>query len=63
MTSTALGTVWYYEGETDGYRVVSLYVPRSGTEIAIGVNSATLNDHTGELATSIYETLHVAGQS
>ncbi len=63
VTSPASGTVWYYEGETDGYRVVNLYVPRSGTEIAIGVNSATLDDHTGELATSVYQTLHAAGLS
>jgi hypothetical protein len=32
-----------------------------GTVIAIGVNSATLNDHTAALATSIYQTLHRAG--
>jgi D-alanyl-D-alanine carboxypeptidase len=61
VTSKKLGTVWYYEGETDGFRVVSIFVPRSGTVIAIGVNSATLNDHTAALATSIYQTLHKAG--
>jgi D-alanyl-D-alanine carboxypeptidase len=63
VTSKKLGTVWYYEGETDGFRVVSIFVPRSGTIIAIGVNSATLNDHTATLATSIYQTLHKAGLS
>jgi D-alanyl-D-alanine carboxypeptidase len=61
VTSTALGTVWYYEGETDGYRVVNLYAPRSGTAVAIGVNSASLDDHTAALGTSIYEILHKAG--
>jgi D-alanyl-D-alanine carboxypeptidase len=63
VTSRKLGTVWYYEGETDGFRVVNMFVPRSGTVIALGVNSATLNDHTAALATSIYQTLHKAGLS
>ena len=63
VTSKALGTVWYYEGETTGFRVVNIFVPRSGTVIAIGVNSATLNDHTAVLATSVYQTLHKAGLS
>jgi D-alanyl-D-alanine carboxypeptidase len=63
VTSTALGTLWYYEGETDGFRMLNIYVPRSGTAITIGVNSATLNDHTSELGTAIYRTLHTAGLS
>ncbi|MGH9081145.1 MAG: serine hydrolase domain-containing protein, partial [Acidimicrobiales bacterium] len=63
VTSKALGTEWYYEGETDGYRVVNIYAPRSGTAIAIGVNSASLTDNTAALGTSIYQTLHQAGLS
>jgi D-alanyl-D-alanine carboxypeptidase len=63
ITSKILGTVWYYEGETTGFRVVNMFVPRSGTVIAIGVNSATLDDHTAALATSIDQTLHLAGLS
>jgi D-alanyl-D-alanine carboxypeptidase len=63
VTSKTLGTVWYYEGETTGFRVVNIFVPRSGTVIAIGVNSATLSDHTAALATSVYQTLHKAGLS
>jgi D-alanyl-D-alanine carboxypeptidase len=61
VTSKALGTVWYYEGETAGFRVVNMFVPRSGTAIEIGVNSASLTDHTAALATSIFQTLHKAG--
>jgi D-alanyl-D-alanine carboxypeptidase len=61
ITNKALGTLWYYEGETQGYRVVNMYVARSGTAIAVGVNSATLTDNTGALATSLYETLQKAG--
>src|SRR5690348_7651168 len=34
VTTKGLGTLWYYEGETDGYRVVNIYAPRSGTAIA-----------------------------
>jgi D-alanyl-D-alanine carboxypeptidase len=63
VTSKTLGTVWYYEGETTGFRVVNIFVPRSGTVIAIGVNSATLDDHTAALATFVYQTLHKAGLS
>lgn len=63
VTSRALGTEWYYEGETDGYRVVNIYAPRSGTAITIGVNSASLTDNTAALGTTIYETLHEAGLS
>jgi len=63
VTGKALGTEWYYEGETDGYRVVNLYAPRSGTAITIGVNSASLTDNTAALATSIYQTLHELGLS
>ncbi len=63
VTSKTLGTVWYYEGETTGFRVVNIFAPRSGTVIAIGVNSATLNDHTAALATSVYQILHKAGLS
>ncbi len=63
VTSNALGTEWYYEGETDGYRVVNIYAPRSGTAITIGVNSASLTDNTAALGTSVYQTLHEAGLS
>jgi D-alanyl-D-alanine carboxypeptidase len=63
VTSTALGTKWYYEGETDGYRVVNIYAPQSGTAIVIGVNSATLDDHTAALGTSVFQILHKAGLS
>ncbi len=61
VTSKELGTVWYYEGETDGFRVVNLFAPRSGTAIVLGVNSASLTDHTATLATSIFQTLRNAG--
>ena len=41
VTSQPIGTVWTYEGETFGYRVVHFYFPRSGIIIALAVNSST----------------------
>ncbi len=35
----SIGTVWFYEGVTYGYRVLHLYVPRSGVIIALAANS------------------------
>jgi D-alanyl-D-alanine carboxypeptidase len=61
VTTKALGTLWYYEGETDGFRVLDIYAPQSGTAIAIGLNSTTLDDHIAALGTSVYQTLHEAG--
>ena len=51
------GTIWDYEGETFGYRVVHYYFPRSGMIIALAVNSATGNDDIADLAGSVYQTL------
>jgi hypothetical protein len=42
--SSTLGTAWLYEGETWAFRVFHIYLPRSGTIIALGLNSATAND-------------------
>jgi D-alanyl-D-alanine carboxypeptidase len=60
-TSSLAGTVWYYEGETYGYRVLHLYFPHSGIIIAVAVNSATGNDDIADLAGSVYQTLQNAG--
>src|ERR1039457_5077317 len=63
VTSPQTGTIWDYEGETYGNRVVHLYFPRSGMIIALAVNSATApdNDAIGVLAVSVYQTLQNAG--
>ena len=42
---------------TLGFRVLHLYFPRSGVIMAMGLNSATGNDHIGTLALLAYETL------
>src|SRR5205085_1657347 len=57
-TEPRLGTIWQYEGQTVGYRVLHFYFPRSGTIITLGVNSSTLGRHLGRLAAAVYQTLH-----
>ena len=54
--------MWFYEGVTYGYRVLHLYVPRSGVIIALAANSDPGNDDDlGTLATSVYQALQKAG--
>jgi D-alanyl-D-alanine carboxypeptidase len=55
------GNFWYYEGQAFGARVLQYYFPRSGTIIALAVNSSTDNDHLGDLGGSVYQTLQEAG--
>lgn len=51
------GAVWAYEGATFGYRVLHMYLPRTGTIIAIAVNSSVRQDTLPDLADSVYQTL------
>jgi D-alanyl-D-alanine carboxypeptidase len=60
-TSGQTGNFWYYEGQAFGARVLQMYFPRSGTIIALAVNSSTANDHLSDLAGSVYQTLREAG--
>ena len=64
ITQPAIGTIWFYEGETLGYRVIYGYFPRQDVVIAVGLNSQpdAKDDHIGELMTSLYATLHAAGK-
>lgn len=55
------GNFWYYEGQAFGARVLHMYFPRSGMIIAVAANSSTFNDHLGDLAGSVYQTLQKAG--
>lgn len=60
-TKSRLGTFWYYEGGTFGYRVLHLYLPRSGAIIAVALNSNAKSNAIGSgLALSVYKTLHDA---
>ncbi len=56
-TSGQTGNFWYYEGQAFGARVLQMYFPRPGIIIALAVNSSTDNDHPGDLAGSVYQTL------
>jgi D-alanyl-D-alanine carboxypeptidase len=62
--SRLLGTVWGYEGETYGFRMVYVYLPQQDAVIALGVNSATdpKQDASKKLAIALYETLRKAGR-
>ena len=57
----ALGTFWFYEGETLGFRLLHAYFPESGLVIAIALNSRPDEDQLGALATQVYETLVTHG--
>jgi D-alanyl-D-alanine carboxypeptidase len=63
MTVPPVGTIWFYEGESLGFRMVQFYLPRHGAVVAIGFNSQPdgAQDHSGKLAISVYTTLHAAG--
>ena len=62
-TDPALGRVWAYLGSTLGFRFLLIYVPRSGSAIAIGANSLPEQDNLSLLGKSIYQKLHSAGVS
>lgn len=59
ITAPKIGTAWYYEGETLGYRTVYAWVPTTDVVIAIGLNSQpnAKDDTIGKLLTTVYETL------
>ena len=61
VTFPQLGTFWFYEGETLGFRVMHAYFPDSGLIFAVGLNSATADDQIGALAKTVYDTLHAEG--
>jgi D-alanyl-D-alanine carboxypeptidase len=64
VTAPKLGTFWFYEGETLGFRMVHVYLPRQNAVFAFALNSQPdgKEDHAGKLAESIYTTLHDAGR-
>jgi D-alanyl-D-alanine carboxypeptidase len=62
-TNSITGTIWDYEGETPGYRVLHLYQPASGVIFAVAANSGAQgsNDQLGSLAITVFKTLQAAG--
>jgi D-alanyl-D-alanine carboxypeptidase len=61
LTDPELGTFWFYEGETLGFRALHAYFPDSGLIIAIGLNSATDDDQIATLIKAVYDTLGANG--
>ncbi len=61
-TARQSGTTWYYEGATQGYRMVYVYYPRQDVVIAFVLNSLpdSKQNQYGKLANTIYQTLHAA---
>lgn len=52
----SIGHYWFYEGETEGFRALYMYVPDKGIVISSIFNSAVNeeNDHAGELMKKVY---------
>ena len=63
-SSPTLGTFWYYEGETPGYRTLYAWLSKSDVVIAIGLNSSPpeTEDHIAKLLVSVYSVLHRRGR-
>lgn len=61
--STATGTIWEYEGETFGYRVLHIYQPASGVIIALAANSGAqgTNDQLPSLTLTVLKALQAYG--
>jgi D-alanyl-D-alanine carboxypeptidase len=63
QNSAATGTIWAYEGETFGYRVLHIYQPASGVIIALAANSGAqgTNDQLPSLTLTVFKTLQAYG--
>jgi D-alanyl-D-alanine carboxypeptidase len=63
-TRPGMGTYWYYEGMTLGYRVIYFYLPKSQAVVAVGLNSQpdAKENKVGELMSQIYKVLQGAGK-
>jgi D-alanyl-D-alanine carboxypeptidase len=61
QSTTSVGTIWAYEGENLGYRMLLVYLPRSGTIIALGANSTPSSDKLGGPGLSVIQILRKAG--
>jgi len=56
-----IGRAWFYEGETLGYRVVQIKLPKSGTIISLGLNSQpnAKDDKIGQLTSQLAAALNL----
>jgi D-alanyl-D-alanine carboxypeptidase len=64
MMVPKLGTIWWYEGETLGYRMVQVYFPKRNVVVTFGLNSQPTkkDDHVPQLVQALYDTLHASGK-
>lgn len=64
MTLPDIGTIWFYEGESLGFRTLHCYLPKQDAVFVIAFNSRPDNslDQAGKLASAVYRTLHQAGR-
>jgi D-alanyl-D-alanine carboxypeptidase len=60
----AMGSYWYYQGMTLGYRVLYGYFPANGAVIVVGLNSQPddKQNQNGKLLEQVYGILHKAGK-
>jgi D-alanyl-D-alanine carboxypeptidase len=49
-----VGSFWFYEGETLGYRAVFAYYPKEDLVISVFLNSQPSDDHVGELMDKLH---------
>jgi D-alanyl-D-alanine carboxypeptidase len=63
MMVPEIGTIWFYEGESLGFRTVHFYLPTEDAVVTFSFNSrpGSANDGAGKLATTVYKTLKTAG--
>ncbi len=61
-TKPKMGTFWYYQGETLGYRMIYAWFPASNVVFAVGANSQPTVNHIGDLMAAIWDVLHRAGR-
>jgi D-alanyl-D-alanine carboxypeptidase len=52
-----IGRVWFYEGETLGFRMVHVYDPSTNLVLTLGLNSQPDQDGVGKLITTLYSTI------
>ncbi|HEY2475787.1 MAG TPA: serine hydrolase domain-containing protein [Candidatus Cybelea sp.] len=63
MIAPGIGPIWFYEGESLGFRTVHFYLDKEDTVVTFSFNSrpAAKDDGAGKLAGTVYKTLKNAG--
>ena len=63
-TKPNIGTFWYYQGTTLGYRVVYFYLPKTRSVATVGLNSQPDSNESkvGNLMDQVFEVLQDAGK-